>query len=61
MIELGGNIYFTAKLGATDGKSFQQLAVGDDRYDATCAAATCAAGETEVPVPESRIRAAASS
>jgi protocatechuate 4,5-dioxygenase, alpha chain len=26
MIELGGNIYFTAKLGATDGKSFQQLA-----------------------------------
>ena len=26
MIELGGNIYFTSKLGATDGKSFQQLA-----------------------------------
>ena len=26
MIELGGNIYFTAKLGATDGMSFQQLA-----------------------------------
>ena len=26
MIELGGNIYFTAKLGATDGLSFQQLA-----------------------------------
>jgi protocatechuate 4,5-dioxygenase alpha chain len=26
MIELGGNIYFTAKLGATDGKSFQYLA-----------------------------------
>jgi protocatechuate 4,5-dioxygenase alpha chain len=26
MIELGGNIYFTAKLGATDGKSFQFLA-----------------------------------
>src|SRR5205085_9025378 len=26
MLELGGNIYFTAKLGATDGKSFQHLA-----------------------------------
>lgn len=25
-IELGGNIYFLAKLGATDGKSFQYLA-----------------------------------
>jgi protocatechuate 4,5-dioxygenase alpha chain len=26
MIELGGNIYFTSKIGATDGLSFQQLA-----------------------------------
>lgn len=26
MIRLGGNIYFTSKLGATDGKSFQFLA-----------------------------------
>lgn len=26
MIELGGNIYYTAKLGATDGRSFQYLA-----------------------------------
>ena len=26
MLELGGNIYYTAKLGATDGLSFQQLA-----------------------------------
>jgi protocatechuate 4,5-dioxygenase, alpha chain len=26
MIELGGNIYYTSKLGATDGLSFQQLA-----------------------------------
>ena len=26
MLELGGNIYFTAKLGATDGLSFQQMA-----------------------------------
>ena len=26
MISLGGNIYFLAKLGATDGKSFQQMA-----------------------------------
>ena len=26
MIELGGNIYFLAKLGATDGRSFQQMA-----------------------------------
>jgi protocatechuate 4,5-dioxygenase, alpha chain len=26
MLELGGNIYFTAKLGATDGHSFQQMA-----------------------------------
>jgi protocatechuate 4,5-dioxygenase, alpha chain len=26
MIGLGGNIYFLAKIGATDGKSFQQMA-----------------------------------
>jgi protocatechuate 4,5-dioxygenase alpha chain len=26
MLELGGNIYFTAKLGAADGHSFQHLA-----------------------------------
>ena len=26
MLELGGNIYFTAKLAATDGLSFQQIA-----------------------------------
>ncbi|MFZ1094280.1 MAG: protocatechuate 4,5-dioxygenase subunit alpha [Xanthobacteraceae bacterium] len=26
MLQLGGNIYFTAKLGATDGHSFQNLA-----------------------------------
>ena len=26
MLELGGNIYFTSKLGATDGLSFQQVA-----------------------------------
>ena len=26
MIELGGNIYYTSKLGATDGRSFQYLA-----------------------------------
>ena len=26
MLELGGNIYFTAKLGATDGNGFQRLA-----------------------------------
>jgi len=26
MLELGGNIYFTAKLGATDGHGFQHLA-----------------------------------
>ena len=25
-MELGGNIYFLAKIGATDGKSFQQIA-----------------------------------
>ena len=25
-IELGGNIYFLAKIGSTDGKSFQQMA-----------------------------------
>ena len=24
--DLGGNIYFLAKIGATDGKSFQQMA-----------------------------------
>jgi len=37
MISLGGNIYFLAKLGATDGMSFQQMAaamtgVGEDEY-----------------------------
>lgn len=37
MIALGGNIYFLAKLGATDGKSFQQMAasmtgVSEDEY-----------------------------
>ena len=26
MLELGGNIYYTSKIGATDGLSFQQLA-----------------------------------
>ncbi|HEY5662946.1 MAG TPA: protocatechuate 4,5-dioxygenase subunit alpha [Ilumatobacter sp.] len=26
MISLGGNIYFVAKIGATDGRSFQQMA-----------------------------------
>src|SRR4029077_10582760 len=26
MLELGGNIYFTVKLGATDGQSFRHLA-----------------------------------
>ena len=33
MLELGGNIYFTAKLGATDGHSFQHMAAVDDRLD----------------------------
>ena len=32
-IELGGNIYFLAKIGATDGKSFQQMAGSHDRHD----------------------------
>tara|TARA_B110000503_G_scaffold126649_1_gene195508 strand:+ start:625 stop:1062 length:438 start_codon:yes stop_codon:yes gene_type:complete len=36
-ISLGGNIYFLAKLGATDGKSFQQMAgsmtgMSEDQY-----------------------------
>ena len=36
-ITLGGNIYFLAKLGATDGKSFQQMAgsmtgMSEDQY-----------------------------
>ena len=26
MLQLGGNIFYTAKLGATDGLSFQQIA-----------------------------------
>ena len=33
MIELGGNIYFLAKIGATDGFSFQNLASQDDRRE----------------------------
>jgi protocatechuate 4,5-dioxygenase alpha chain len=37
MIYLGGNIYYTAKLGAADGKSFQYLAgemtgMGQEKY-----------------------------
>ena len=36
-IELGGNIYFLSKIGATDGKSFQQMAgsmtgMSEDQY-----------------------------
>jgi protocatechuate 4,5-dioxygenase alpha chain len=36
-IALGGNIYFLAKIGATDGKSFQQMAgsmtgLSEDQY-----------------------------
>jgi protocatechuate 4,5-dioxygenase, alpha chain len=36
-IELGGNIYFLAKIGATDGRSFQQMAgsmtgMSEDEY-----------------------------
>ena len=36
-IQLGGNIYFLAKIGATDGKSFQQMAgsmtgMSEDQY-----------------------------
>ena len=27
-IRLGGNIYFLAKIGATDGRSYQQMAAG---------------------------------
>lgn len=39
MIALGGNIYFLAKIGATDGKSFQQMAgsmtgMSEDEYKA---------------------------
>jgi protocatechuate 4,5-dioxygenase alpha chain len=39
MIGLGGNIYFLAKIGATDGKSFQQMAgsmtgMSEDEYRA---------------------------
>ena len=39
MIELGGNIYFLAKIGATDGFSFQNLAskmtgMAEDNYKA---------------------------
>ena len=39
MISLGGNIYFLAKIGATDGFSFQNLAskmtgVPEDEYKA---------------------------
>ena len=38
-IELGGNIYFLARIGATDGKSFQQMAgsmtgMSEDEYRA---------------------------
>ena len=33
MMALGGNIYFLSKIGATDGKSFQQMAGLDDRHE----------------------------
>ena len=32
-IALGGNIYFLAKIGATDGKSFQQMGRQHDRHE----------------------------
>lgn len=37
LIQLGGNIYFLAKIGATDGRSFQQMAgsmtgLSEDEY-----------------------------
>ena len=35
MLELGGNIYFTAKLGATDGLVVPAARGEDDRLDAT--------------------------
>ena len=42
LIALGGNIYFLAKIGATDGKSFQQMAgsmtgMSEDEYKAMMA------------------------
>ncbi len=67
MLELGGNIYFTAKLGATDGHSFQHLAAvmtgstqqGLCRHDARPAAArwkaTAASPASDKPaIPTSR-------
>jgi protocatechuate 4,5-dioxygenase, alpha chain len=54
MLELGGNIYFTAKLGATDGHSFQHLAAdmtGASQQD--CAAMMLAGGR---PVEGNRSR-----
>jgi protocatechuate 4,5-dioxygenase, alpha chain len=51
-IELGGNIYFLAKIGATDGKSFQYMAASmtgmtQDDY----AKMMLAGGRSAVPVP----------
>jgi protocatechuate 4,5-dioxygenase alpha chain len=51
-IELGGNIYFLAKIGATDGKSFQYMAAsmtGMTQED--YAKMMLAGGRSAVPVP----------
>ena len=46
MIELGGNIYFLAKLFSTDGKSFQYAAAHDDRAESGGVCADDARGRT---------------
>ncbi len=61
MLELGANIYFTAKLGATDGHSFQHLAAvmtGSTQQDY---AAMMLAGGRSVEGNRSRSRARTSS
>ena len=44
MIALGGNIYFLAKIGATDGRSFQELAASMGEHSQEAYAAMMLAG-----------------
>jgi protocatechuate 4,5-dioxygenase alpha chain len=64
MLELGGNIYFTAKLGATDGHSFQHMAAvmtgatQEDYAKMMLAGGRSVEGNRSKSKPESRVKPA---
>jgi protocatechuate 4,5-dioxygenase, alpha chain len=65
MLELGGNIYFTAKLGATDGHSFQHMAAvmtgstQDDYAKMMLGGGRSIEGNRSKSKPEARLRTSA--